>query len=73
MKRGVTFDKNRDDRCTYLNFDMMYKEMYTLMAETGITTMLNIIARWFNKSGKIVESKDEEYRKKSEYMLMHPE
>ena len=36
----VEFDKNRDD--TYLNFNMMYNDIYSLlMAETGIATKLD--------------------------------
>ena len=51
---------------------MMYNDIYSLMAETGIATKLNT-ACYFNKSGQIIESEDEAYGRKSEYMLVHPE
>jgi len=72
MKGGVKFDKNRDKRCTYLNFSIMYNGMYSLMAKSGNITQLKT-AWWFGKSGKIVESKDKAYGRNTEYILMHPE
>jgi len=72
VTRGVKFDKNRDNWCTYLNFNMIYNDIYSLMAETGIATKLDT-ACYFDKSWQTVESKDEAYGRKSEYMLMHPE
>ena len=51
---------------------MMYNDIYSLMAESGIATKLDP-ACYFDKSGQIVESKDDAYGRKSEYMLMHPE
>ena len=63
-KIGVKIDKNRDDWSTYLNFNIMYNGIYSLVAETGIATKLNT-ACYFNKSGQIIESEDEAYGRKS--------
>ena len=72
VKRGVKLNKNRDDWCTYLNFNTMYNNIYSLMAETGIAAKLDT-AHYFNKSGQIVESEGEACGRKSKYMLVLPE
>ena len=71
-KRGVRFDKNRDDWCTYQNFSSMYDDIYVMLVETGIATKLDT-AQWFDKQGNIVESEEEAFGRKSQYFLLHPE
>ena len=71
-KRGVWFDKNRDDWCSYLNFEEMYDEIYDLLVEKGITAKLDQ-ETWFNNSGNIVEYEEEAVRCKTQYTLIHPE
>ena len=57
-KRGVQFNKNHDDWCTYLNFKEMYNKSYDLLVEKGIATKFDQKAS-FDKSGNIVESEED--------------
>jgi hypothetical protein len=51
-RKGVKFERNCAEWCTYQNFTLMYDEVYKLMFEAGIAIKLDNSV-WLNKAGGI--------------------
>jgi hypothetical protein len=70
-KKAVRFDSQREDWCTYQNFQMMYENVYASMKNSGIAMELERPV-WFNAQGSITQDESEAIGRKTKYLLSHP-
>ncbi len=71
-KKAVRFDSNREDWCTYENFETMYKLVYQNMVKSRVAIELEEEVM-LKSDGAITQNPEEQVGRKTKFVLTRPE